>query len=74
MPLLPLPHCLTASEFAASLVERCWSVDVAAVGAAVSEAAQTAAYLESTVASLHISPQQVRRAACCCCAGAWAGG
>lgn len=44
------------AEFAASLVGRCRTVDVAAVSAAVTEAQQTAAYLESAVASLHTTP------------------
>lgn len=44
------------AEFAASLVGKCRSVDVAAVSAVVTEAQQTAAYLESAVASLHTTP------------------
>ena len=56
------------AEFAASLVEKCRSVDVPALTAAVAEAAQTAAYLESA-ASLHASPQ-VRGIPVLCVGGA----
>ena len=52
-----LPPCCPAAEFAASLVDKCRGVDLAAVAAAVSEAAQTASFLESAVASLHATPQ-----------------
>lgn len=61
-------HFGACPELAAALVERCRGVDVAAVGAAAHEAAQTACYLESAMGSLHASPQVGRRPA-----GAWAG-
>lgn len=52
-------HFGNCPQFPAALVERCRGVDAAAAGAAAREAAQTAAYLESAVASVHASPPQV---------------
>ena len=52
-------HFGNCPDFAAALVQRCRGVDVAGVAAHVLEAVQTAAYLESAVASLRSSPQQV---------------